>query len=172
MINKAREFAARAHAQQKYGDAPYMTHVEAVVELLKPYGPDAVVVGYLHDVLEETNTNINEIETEFGTLVAKCLELLRDDPRESRRIRKSKANARLRLVTGREELALIVSAADRLANMQACNVARDVKRLKMYLREWDDFEIAVFRPGVCDDLWAALARATREAARIVEESRG
>lgn len=172
MIDKARKFANKAHAQQKYGDLPYMTHVEAVVALLKPYGQDAMVAGYLHDVLEDSDTDVKEIEAEFGDLIAKCLVLLRDDPRDSRRVRKSKACARLRGVTGKEELALIVSAADRLANMQACNAARDVKRLKMYLKEWDAFETAVYRPGLCDELWRDLDRATNEAENIAGKSPG
>jgi (p)ppGpp synthase/HD superfamily hydrolase len=169
MINKAREFANKAHAQQRYGDLPYMAHVEAVAALLKPFGQDAMVVGYLHDVLEDTNTNIKELEAEFGAHIAKCVALLKDDPSKSRRDRKRDACARLCRVTGKEELALIVSAADRLANMQACIAAGDVKRLKMYLKEWDDFEAAVYRKGLCDGLWIALARATEEGTAIVEK---
>lgn len=164
MIDKARAFAYKAHQNQKYGSLPYTTHVDAVVELLKPYGPDAVVVGYLHDVLEDTKTDFKEIESQFGPFIAKCLELLRDDSSKPRQLRKKEAAARLGAVKGREELALIVSAADRLANMQACNAARDIKRLKMYLNEYDAFKAAVYRKDLCDQLWDALARAASEGA--------
>lgn len=147
-----------------------MVHVEAVVELLKPYGQDAIVVGYLHDVLEDSVSNAKEVETEFGVLVRKCVELLTDVSGQSRQVRKTKAYAKLSRVAGDEELALIVSAADRLANMQACITARDIKRLKMYLSEWNEFEAAVSRKGLCDGLWSALAGANAEASLIVKQS--
>lgn len=169
MIDKARSLATKAHAQQKYGDLPYMTHIEAVVELLKPYGQDAMVAGYLHDVLEDSDTDSKEIESEFGTQIAKCLELLRDDPKESRRARKIKAYARLSRVTGAEELALIVAVADRLANLQACIKGRNVKLLKMYLKELEPFRSAVYRNGLCDELWSDLNRAAEQAATIVNQ---
>jgi len=166
MIDRARKFAEKAHAKQKY-KVPYMFHVEAVVELLKPYGEDAIVAGYLHDVLEDSNANINEIEAKFGAHIAKCVSLLKDDPEKSRLARKEEACFRLKQVTGKEQLALIVAAADRLANMQAGIMTRDVKHLEMYLKEWEAFKAAVYRPGLCDGLWSALHGAVNEAETIV-----
>ncbi|MSR60386.1 MAG: bifunctional (p)ppGpp synthetase/guanosine-3',5'-bis(diphosphate) 3'-pyrophosphohydrolase [Planctomycetaceae bacterium] len=156
MLEKARQFAVTAHGDQKYGQEPYSVHLEAVVELLEPYGEDAMVIGYLHDVLEDTDVDRQTIECEFGEFVATCVSILKEDPGPNRRERKRKSYARLATVKGREELALIVSAADRLANIQACIAKGDAKRLKMYKAERIDFNTSVHRKGLCDDLWSAI----------------
>lgn len=42
MIQKAREFAVKAHGGQMYGSAPYAVHLDAVAEILSGYGELAV----------------------------------------------------------------------------------------------------------------------------------
>jgi (p)ppGpp synthase/HD superfamily hydrolase len=53
-VSRARAFAIKAHGEQRYGDQRYSFHLEAVAELLHPFGIDAQTVGYLHDVVEDT----------------------------------------------------------------------------------------------------------------------
>ena len=53
-VIKARDFANQHHGEQRYGDRPYAYHLDAVVTLLEPYGESAQVIGYLHDVVEDT----------------------------------------------------------------------------------------------------------------------
>ena len=61
MLDKARAFALTAHGSQMYGDRPYAFHLEAVVSLLSGYGTDAQIVGYLHDVIEDTRVTEDEV---------------------------------------------------------------------------------------------------------------
>ena len=61
----AAAIARRAHAGQKYGGSPYLRHIDDVVERVvdDPKGCiDAVVVAYLHDVVEDTSTSIDDLQ--------------------------------------------------------------------------------------------------------------
>lgn len=95
MLEKARSFAKRAHENQMYGNEPYSVHLEAVVGIVKPYGETAQVIGYLHDVLEDTSVTYEQVKDEFGGLIADCVALLTDAPGENRRERKEETYKRM-----------------------------------------------------------------------------
>jgi (p)ppGpp synthase/HD superfamily hydrolase len=159
MIEKARLFALAAHGDQKYGDKPYIHHLEAVVEILKALGDEAKIIGYLHDVAEDTPVSIDEIKSEFGDFVGECVAILSDEPGADRKERKIKTYEKMSKVTGKEELALVVKAADRLANIEACLSDGNGSLLAMYKNEHEAFSKAVYRPGLCDDLWDRMKKA-------------
>ena len=162
MLDKARRFAAAAHEDMMYGQEPYITHLDAVVTLLEPYGDVAKAIGYLHDVAEDAEVDIRTLQDEFGEFVANCVSLMTDEPGKNRRERKKATYARLKQVKGKEELALVVSAADRLANLQACIAIKNKeneKLLKMYRAEHDAFRDAVYRQDLCEDLWSRIQAA-------------
>jgi guanosine-3',5'-bis(diphosphate) 3'-pyrophosphohydrolase len=87
-------FAARAHAGQmrKDGVTPYAAHVVRVAMTLRDeFGctDQAALCGaLLHDTIEDTPTDYDDIENRFGTLVADTVAamtknmLLREDDRE------------------------------------------------------------------------------------------
>ena len=128
MLDQARSFALAAHGSQMYGTRPYAYHLEAVVGLLSPYGSEAQIIGYLHDVVEDTEVTESDIRDRFGDLIAECVGLLTDTPGTSRAVRKAMTCARLATVSGPAELALVVKVADRLANVRTC-VVDDQRRL-------------------------------------------
>ena len=47
---EARDYAIAAHGDQKYGEHPYVGHLDAVAEIVRPDGELAVAVAYLHDL--------------------------------------------------------------------------------------------------------------------------
>lgn len=155
-MNDAREFALLAHGEQRYGKKPYSYHLDAVVALLTPFGETAMTVGFLHDVIEDTSINRSEVAQRFGDFIADCVQILTDEAGANRQERKQKTYAKMAKVSGELELALIVKAADRLANMQAC-VELDVpEKLAMYKQEHAQFEQAVYRDKLCDQLWEQM----------------
>lgn len=158
MIREAREFALAAHGGQKYGIHPYSVHLDAVAELAVPYGEIAQVVAYLHDVVEDTSVRLHEIEERFGQRVADCVRILTDEPGENRRERKRKTYAKMAAVPAGLELALIVKAADRLANVQACVADRNDEKLTFYQDEHPAFRKAAYREGLCPPLWNEMDR--------------
>lgn len=156
LISKAREFAKSAHGEQKYGEFPYSVHLDEVASIAKPYGTNAEIVAYLHDVVEDTNITTQEVEDVFGSLVARCVLILSDEPGDTRKIRKAATYKKMASVSGDENLALLVKAADRLANMRACVRANDEDFLNMYKSENVVFKKAAYREKLCDGIWAEI----------------
>ncbi|WP_418121117.1 HD domain-containing protein [Variovorax sp. 160MFSha2.1] len=152
----ARAYAVEMHGDQKYGIHPYVHHLDAVAALLQPYGDKARVVGYLHDVVEDTAATVADVRSRFGDLVASCVALLTDAPGANRKERKARTYAALAEVKGDEELALLVKAADRLANVRACVADGQRALWDTYHGEHPTFRAAAFRAGQCDALWIEL----------------
>lgn len=156
MIEQAREFALIAHQGQMYGTKPYQIHLDAVVNIVKPYGEAAQVVAYLHDVVEDTPVTVARVGDIFGEFIATCVAIVTDEAGDNRRQRKDKTHQKMKSVSGELQLALIVKAADRLANMRASVAGKRDELIAMYVAEYLDFKVAVYRKGLCDDLWQAL----------------
>jgi (p)ppGpp synthase/HD superfamily hydrolase len=161
-IDTARSLAYRAHRGQNYGALPYYAHLEDVAAILRPYGDVAVTVGYLHDIVEDTDTTPDELERVFGPFVTRCVLLLTDEPGATRSERKARTYDKLRAVPAGapEELGLLVKAADRLANVRAC-LRTHAQKLAMYRSEHQDFRAAAYRPGLAEPLWRELDDACR-----------
>jgi (p)ppGpp synthase/HD superfamily hydrolase len=154
--NEARDFAIIAHGDQKYGEHPYSVHLDEVAHIASEYGELAEVVAFLHDVVEDTETTEEEIKDTFGPLVASCVSILSDEPGETRKIRKTATYKKMALVKGKEELALLVKAADRLANMRACIRIKDQGFLDMYKSENTVFRASAYRPNLCENIWIEI----------------
>lgn len=157
-LKRAKDFAAAAHGDQRYGDHPYAFHLDMVASILAPFGEPAQVVGYLHDVAEDTSVPLERVRAEFGDLVAECVALVTDSKEGDRAARKRATNAKLAKVSGDAELALIVKAADRLANLRVSAQGGAHSKLEQYRREHGDFRRAAYRAGLCDALWSEMDR--------------
>lgn len=161
----ARDFAALAHRDQRYGaDRPYTDHLDEVAAAVVAHAGDdplLLAVAYLHDVLEDTAVTHAELEARFDAAVARAVLLVTDPAGPNRRARKALLHRRLADLDPHADLAaraaLVVKAADRLANLAAC-VASGDPRLALYRREHPEFRAAAFRPGLCDPLWIELER--------------
>lgn len=156
MADRARDFAIAAHGEQLYGSRPYAFHLEMVASIVAPRGEEAAAVGWLHDVVEDTAVTTEEVAAEFGPFIAECVGLLTDEPGATRRDRKPATYRKLARVTGRAELALVVKAADRLANVRCCVEDKAARLLRTYRGEHEMFRAAARRPGLCDELWDEL----------------
>ena len=164
-----RSYAAGHHAGQTYGSEPYMVHLEAVVAIVSAIegSEEARAVAFLHDVLEDTGATRADLAMTFGALVAFAVVLVTDPEGENRRARKALLHERLAKLHPRvsraAHLALLVKAADRVANVRACVVDGDPSRLRMYRKEHAAFREehaafreAAYRPGLCDVLWTEM----------------
>lgn len=156
MLEKSRRFALQAHGEQRYGQHPYSYHLDAVAEILQPYGEEAQVIGYLHDVVEDTDVAIKQIAEEFSEFIANAVAIVTDEPGENRRERKRKTYTKMSRVEKELEIALLVKVADRLANVRAGVHFNESKKLQMYRNEHTTFKQSVYREALCDELWAEL----------------
>lgn len=63
-LQQARKFAVEAHGDQRYGDEPYVVHLDHVLAVLQRFGiegEDILVAGLLHDTIEDTNVTQEQI---------------------------------------------------------------------------------------------------------------
>jgi (p)ppGpp synthase/HD superfamily hydrolase len=76
-LDKALRWAAECHRGQtrKGSDVPYFQHVVAVALVLDRAGfdEDVVIAGLLHDVVEDTQTTLDEVAARFGPEVAETV---------------------------------------------------------------------------------------------------
>jgi (p)ppGpp synthase/HD superfamily hydrolase len=81
-LKKAIEFAWKAHGEQKrkYTGEPYIEHPIAVSKKLEKLGfhEDILCAAVLHDVVEDTQVTLHDIEKEFGITISKIVEELTD----------------------------------------------------------------------------------------------
>lgn len=175
MVGVARAFAVQWHGDQKYGDYPYVYHLDQVARIVDVYVdeyisalassmPDRVltsadkrtiintlrVVAYLHDVLEDTKTDYSTIEHIFGEGVADTVVNLTDEPGENRRLRKLNTWHKIR----RTNASVYIKLCDRLANVQ------NGGKLDMYRKEFPVFQAALYIPNKFPRLWADIETAT------------
>ena len=108
--------AAQAHEGQfdKAG-RPYIEHPERVVGHLVNPTADEVVVGWMHDVVEDTEAAIRDVEKEFGATVADAVDAITRRPGEAR----NDYYARIRA----NPIALRVKAADLADNTDPARLA-------------------------------------------------
>ncbi len=122
MVRGALEAASEAHAGQirnGSGGRPYIEHPIAVAELLAEHGfPDEVLAAaLLHDVVEESETEVDEIRARFGEPVGDLVEAL-TDAEEIQPYERRKDVHRARVEEAGPD-ALAIYAADKLANIRA-----------------------------------------------------
>nr|WP_256489634.1 HD domain-containing protein [Pleionea sp. CnH1-48] len=166
-VQEARAFAVQHHGEQRYGSRPYVYHLDQVASLLEPYGDDAQIIGYLHDIVEDTDVSLQTLGTRFGALIAECVDIVTDKPGRTRAERKELTYQMMAQVQGHHELALIVKAADRLANVKASVAAQRLDLMQTYYDESSAFKNAAYRKGLCDAYWQQLDDLYKQIERVL-----
>jgi (p)ppGpp synthase/HD superfamily hydrolase len=170
-LGKARE----AHAGQVRngsGGMPYIEHPQAVAALLAEHGfaDEVLAAALLHDVVEDSETTVEELRRQFGEPVAGLVAALSDDESiDDYSERKREHRERVRRFDGD---ALAIYGADKLTNSSTLHralaregdaVADEFKvPLELKLEVWEG-DAAMLRdeaPGLAflDELDAALSR--------------
>ena len=138
LIDKAREFAIRAHAAQlrKYCGRPYIEHPEAVVALVAcvPHTEEMLAAALLHDTVEDTWVSLGDIRREFGAEVADMVESLTDISRPEDGNRAARKAIDLEHLRRSSPQAATIKLADLIDNSVSI-VAHDTAFAKVYLRE-------------------------------------
>ena len=113
--------ASEAHAGQVRngsGGMPYIEHPQAVATLLAEhgYGDEVLAAALLHDVVEDSETTVEELHESFGEPVAGLVAALSDDESiADYRARKDEHRARVRDADGD---AFAIYGADKLTNVR------------------------------------------------------
>jgi len=126
-LDAALALAAEAFRSEQRNDKriPYLTHLLAVSALVGEYGgtEEEMIVGLLHDVLEDTPIPEKDLEAQFGAEVARMVKKLSDTTQEEQnggvkppwRPRKERY---IQHLAGADGGVKLVCAADKLNNAQ------------------------------------------------------
>ena len=180
LLSQAVGFAARAHAGQvrKGTDMPYIVHPMEAAAICAGITDDVEVIAaaVLHDVVEDTDATVAEVEELFGRRVARLVAGESEDkreglpPSETWRVRKEESLAHLR--DADDPGARMVCLGDKLSNIRA--IQRDLGRLGDMLwqrfNQKDPAEHAWYYRSIVDLLEGELGatEAWRELAERVE----
>ncbi|MBR4247143.1 MAG: bifunctional (p)ppGpp synthetase/guanosine-3',5'-bis(diphosphate) 3'-pyrophosphohydrolase [Treponema sp.] len=119
-IHEAIIFATLKHQKQKRKgtEIPYIVHPMEVMQILSAEGlPEEIVIaGILHDTLEDTDTNPEEIEQKFGKAVLDIVLTESEDKSKTWRERKQHTIDCLKKDTMATKL---VCCADKLSNIKS-----------------------------------------------------
>ena len=126
IVERAKEFAIKAHGKQKYGKLPYEYHLQQVVNKLmlwKDYDSfdvtdECLAAAWLHDVLEDTDTTHSQLYQEFGDKVTTICYLMSKNACLPYR-----CEARL------------VKMADTCANLEASLLSGELRRINKYSKQ-------------------------------------
>ncbi|MEM6667324.1 MAG: HD domain-containing protein, partial [Pseudomonadota bacterium] len=136
-LSRAYEFARQHHGEQKRksGD-PYYFHPVAVAGLLTQVRLDevSVIAGLLHDVVEDTDITLGQVETEFGRNVRELVDGVTKLTRLEYRSEETKQAENFQkfiLATVDDIRVLLVKLADRLHNMRTLSHLREDKRVRI-----------------------------------------
>ncbi len=123
---KALTFSARKHRDQRRKDAegtPYVNHpIELLNILVNEAGiedAETLAAALLHDTIEDTETRVEEIENEFGLVIASLVMEVTDDKTLSKLERKA---MQIHHAPHLSDKARLVKLADKIANL------RDIQR--------------------------------------------
>jgi (p)ppGpp synthase/HD superfamily hydrolase len=120
LATAALRFARRMHLGQyrKQTGEQFVEHPIAVARLLIEAGYDGAMIAaaYLHDTVEKTGAELEEISERFGPDVAELVECLTEDPEIDEYAERKRALRDAVLQSGGD--ALIIYAADRVANIR------------------------------------------------------
>lgn len=124
LICRAFKFAYQLHeGQYRASGEPYIAHPVAVAGLLRDLGGNSVMIaaGFLHDVVEDTDTTPEEIESRFGVEVRRLVEGVTKLSKfnfSSKTERQAENFRRMFLAMAKDIRVIVVKLADRLHNMR------------------------------------------------------
>ena len=127
LVSEAIIFAVKAHdgMRRKKGDSPYILHPMEAAVIVGTMTDDQnlIAAAALHDVVEDADISIEEIEEKFGRRVRELVQSETEDkradlpPEETWRIRKEES---LEVLKNTDDIGiLMVWLGDKLANMRS-----------------------------------------------------
>lgn len=136
LIQHAFQIAYDAHSKQyRRSGEPYILHPLAVARIVAEdmqLDSSAVIAALLHDLVEDTEYNIDFVEKEFGSDVAYLVKVVTKQKKEHYEITKQVDNFKQMLDSVQYDIrAILVKLADRLHNMRTLASMRPDKQMKI-----------------------------------------
>jgi GTP pyrophosphokinase len=185
LIQRAYRVAEEAHrGQKRTSGEPYINHCLAVAQILAGLRvpPEVLAAGLLHDTVEDTAISLDDIQRDFGDVVASLVDgvtkltnlprVSRDDQHAERKTppkggppeadlpalgrRRDMASETLRktfLAMGDDVRVVLIKLADRLHNMRTLGHMPESKRKRIAQQTLDIFAPLANRLGIWQIKW-------------------
>lgn len=191
-IRRACELAQQAHqGQMRASGEPYFQHVLSVANILAELRLDyeTIAAAVLHDIIEDTPVTLEELEREFGEIVAKLVDgvtkmgQIQEFRGSSKRKKKEHIQAeslrKMFLAMVEDIRVVLIKLADRTHNMRTLHHLREDKRRRIARETMEIFAPLANRLGIWQIKWELEDLAFRyiepelykQIARMVDERR-
>ncbi len=153
-LERAFEFAKKLHSgQYRVSEEPYIIHPMEVVKILIGLRADkhTLMAGFLHDILEDTDTKPEELEELFGEDVLSLVQGVTKLGKlqfKSTEERQAENFRRMFIAMASDVRIIFLKLADRLHNMRTLNYMTPAKQQKIAQETLDIFAPLANRLGV------------------------
>src|SRR5215218_7225400 len=194
LIRSAFEIAAEAHKtmRRKSGE-PYILHPLAVAKICVEeigLGVRSTICSLLHDTVEDTDINLEDIQKEFGVEIAKIVDGLTkiSNVIDVNASQQAENFRKILLTLTDDPRVILIKLADRLHNMRTMDSMKQEKQLKISSEtvyvyaplahrmglyniktEMEDLSMKYLEPGTYKEIARKLAETRRERTRYINE---
>ena len=158
-VENALEFSIKMHeGQVRKSGLPFVSHCIDVANILIDWNMDhtTVVSALLHDVVEDTEVKLSDIEEEFGSDVASLVDgvtKVENIAFRSKEHKQAENFTKLFLSLARDLRVIIIKFADRLNNMETIQYLSSNKRKEIALETKEIFVPLAHRLGMAKLKW-------------------
>lgn len=158
-VENALQYSIKMHGGQvRKSGLPFVSHCIDVANILIDWNMDhtTVVSALLHDVVEDTEVKLSDIEEEFGSDVASLVDgvtKVENIAFRSKEHKQAENFTKLFLSLARDLRVIIIKFADRLNNMETIQYLSSNKRIEIALETKEIFVPLAHRLGMAKLKW-------------------
>ena len=159
IIKNALDFSIKMHeGQKRKSGLPYVSHCIEVANILLDWNMDytTIVSALLHDVVEDTDVSLKDIEREFGSDVAFLVDGVTKIDHiafKSQEHKQAENFIKLFISLAKDLRVIIIKFADRLHNMETIEYLSSKKRKEIALETKEIFVPLAHRLGMASLKW-------------------